>query len=77
MTANTTTWIRRVTAGAFLVAAPALIALGTASASHADAGTSETRHSAFYAPAQKGSLHDWYQGSWSQRHAAEQQAKYR
>jgi len=37
ITTNTTTtsWIRRVAAGAVLAAAPALIALGTATASHA------------------------------------------
>jgi hypothetical protein len=81
MAANTTTWIRRVAAGAVLVAAPALIALGTASASHADTGSPSIRTSPSYAPA-PGPLNGQndlssHQGSWHQRHAAEQQAKYR
>ena len=79
MTANTTTWIRRVAAGAVMAAAPALIALGTASASHADAGAGapSIRTSPSFSPTPKGSLHDWHQGSWHMRHAAEQQGKYR
>lgn len=32
-----TTWIRRLAAGAALLAAPAIIAMGTATAGHADA----------------------------------------
>ena len=79
MTANTTTWIRRVATGAVLLAAPALIALGTASATHADTGASATRTSPSYAPTPRGSLNDvpWHHSSWHQQHAAEQQAKYR
>jgi hypothetical protein len=78
MRANTT-WIRRVAVGAVLVAAPALIALGTASASHADAGNSQVRTSPSYSPTPSGSLNDvpWHKSSWHQLHAAEQQAKYR
>jgi hypothetical protein len=77
MTTNNSTWIRRVAAGAVLVAAPALIALGTASASHAEAGAPPARTSPSYAPTPSGSLNDWHQSSWHQRHAAEQQSKYR
>ena len=33
---SSTTWVRRVMAGAVLAAAPALIALGPATAAHAD-----------------------------------------
>jgi hypothetical protein len=77
MTTNNSTWIRRVAAGAVLVAAPALIALGTASASHADTGSPSIRTSPSYAPTPSGSLNDWHQWSWHQRHAGEQQAKYR
>jgi hypothetical protein len=40
MTANTTTWTRRVAAGAVLAATLGLIALGAATASHADQGSS-------------------------------------
>ena len=75
MTANTTTWIRRVIAGAFLAAAAALIALGTAAASHAE-GTSTspsfspTPHSVQYPYGQAGQ-------SWHDRHAADIQSWYR
>src|ERR1700758_3922515 len=58
MTTNNSTWIRRVAAGAVLVAAPALIALGTASASHAEAGAPPARTSPSYAPTPSGSLND-------------------
>jgi len=75
MTTNTT-WIRRVTAGAVLVAAPALIALGAAPASHADAGAPPVRTSPSYSPTPRGPLpgNNW---SWHQWHQAQQQAKYR
>ena len=53
MTTNTTTtsWIRRVAAGAVLAAVPALIALGTATASHA-AETNSTSPSSSPTPVQ-------------------------
>ena len=74
MAANTTTWIRRVAAGAVLAAAPALIALGTATASHAD----DVRTSPSYAPTPSTlDQYPWEQSSWHQRHAAEQQSWYR
>jgi hypothetical protein len=76
MTTNTTPWTRRVTAGLFLVAAPALIALGTASTSHADAGTPPVRTSPSYSPAPRASL-PGNASSWHQWHQAEQLAKYR
>ena len=77
MTTNTS-WIRRISAGAILVAAPALIALGTASTSHADAGAPPVRTSPSYSPAPRASLPSSHGSfSWHQRHAAEQQAKYR
>jgi hypothetical protein len=56
MTANTT-WIRRVAAGAVLVAASALIALGTATASYADTNANANathRISPSYAPTPTG-----------------------
>lgn len=59
MNAITATWIRRATAGVVLAAAPALIALGTATASHADPNTSandngNSRMSPKYAPTPMG-----------------------
>ena len=59
MTAITAPWIRRVGAGVVLVAAPALIALGTATASHADANASDangtsSRMSPKYGPTSMG-----------------------
>jgi hypothetical protein len=61
ITTNTTTtsWIRRVAAGAVLAAAPALIALGTATASHA-AETNSTSPS--YSPTPIQTAHP-YQGA--------------
>jgi hypothetical protein len=91
MNTNTTTntWIRRVAAGAVLAAAPALIALGTATASHAESGTSTGSTSSTspgykYSPTQTGPLNGqypwhnttWDQGSFHHRHAAEQQSRY-
>jgi hypothetical protein len=78
--ATNTTWIRRAVAGGVLAAAPALIALGTATASHAE--SSSTAPS--YAPAPVGPANaqypwhslPWEQSSFHHRHAAEQQSKY-
>ncbi len=74
MTANTTTWIRRISAGAVLAAAPALIALGTATASHAESSSvspsfSPTPHPVQYPYGQAGQ-------SWHERHAGEMQSWY-
>ncbi|HEX9177139.1 MAG TPA: hypothetical protein VF874_14030 [Mycobacterium sp.] len=78
MTAKTTTWIRRVAAGAVLVAAPAFIALDTAAASNAE--TSSTSPSYDYSPTPSQTTQypyaPWYQ-SFHQRHAAEVQSWYR
>jgi hypothetical protein len=62
MTASTNTWIRRVTAGAVLAAASALIALDTATASYAESSSSSNSTSST---------------SFHQRHAAEVQSWYR
>ena len=80
MTAATNTWIRRVTAGAVLAAAPALIALGTATASYAQSSSTSTFD---YSPAPVQTTQypyqnlPWNQSSFHQRHAAEIQAWYR
>jgi hypothetical protein len=89
MNTNTNTWIRRVAAGAVLAAAPALIALGTAAASHAESGnstssTSSTSPGYKYSPTQTGppnGQYPWHNTTWDQssfhhRHAAEQQSWY-
>jgi hypothetical protein len=80
MNATTTTWIRRVAAGAVLAAAPALIALGTATASNAQSGSTTPS----YSPAPMGPANGqypwhnqpWNQSSFHHRHAAEQQSWY-
>ena len=85
MTRNTTTWARRLAAGAVLAAAPALIALGTATASHATAGSSSGSTSPSYAPTPTGPSSGqypwnnvpWDQSSFHHRHAAERQSWYR
>ena len=78
-TAATTTWIRRVAAGAVLAAAAVLIALGTAASSHAD-----TTGPNFNAPGQSSTTNQypWNNGSWDQssfhhRHQADIQSWYR
>jgi hypothetical protein len=79
MTASTTTWIRRVTAGAVLAAAPALIALGTATAGQAQTSSTSTFD---YTPAPVQTTQypyqnlPWYQSSFHQRHAAGVQSWY-
>jgi hypothetical protein len=50
-TRNTTSWTRRLATAAMLTAAPALIALGTAAAGHADVST-DNPSVAIHAPAQ-------------------------
>jgi hypothetical protein len=76
MTAITPTWIRRVSAGVVLAAAPALIALGTATASHAQtSSTSGFNYSPAPAATQAGQ--SWNQSSFHQRHAASVQSMYR
>jgi hypothetical protein len=80
MTASTSTWIRRVTAGAVLAAAPALIAVGTATASQAQSSSDSTFN---YSPAPVPTTQypyqnmPWSQSSFHQRHAAEVQSWYR
>lgn len=80
MTASTTTWIRRVTAGAVLAAAPALIALGTATAGQAQSSsTSGFDYSP--PPATKTGQYPWNNQPWSmssfhQRHSAQLQSWY-
>jgi hypothetical protein len=83
MNANTTTWIRRIAAGAALAAAPALIALGTAAASNADSAVTGPGYN--YSPAPMGPNNGeypwhgnlpWDQSSFHHRHAAEQQSMY-
>jgi hypothetical protein len=69
MTANTTTWIRRVAAGAVLAAAPALIALGTATASYADS-TSPS-----YSPTPSPQT-SWTQSNWHHWHQSQVQSWY-
>jgi hypothetical protein len=81
-------WIKRVAAGAVLVAAPALIALGTATAANAESSSvtdNNTTSSPVYAPPQMGPLngvYPWNQGmpwnksSFHQRHAAQTQSYY-
>jgi hypothetical protein len=49
-TSARSTLIRRLAAGAVLAAAPALIALGTATASHADTGTAGANTPSVSAP---------------------------
>jgi hypothetical protein len=75
VTTNTTTkatWIRRVSFGAVLAAAPALIALGTAASSHADATGPN-----FNAPHQTTTTqYPGADGSWHQRHQADIQSWY-
>ena len=74
MTANTTTtWIRRVAAGAALAVAPALIALGTAAASQAE--TSSTSPS--YSPTLHSVQVPWPQSNWHHWHQDEVQSWYR
>ena len=75
MNASTPTWIRRVTAGAVLAAAPALIALGTATTSQAQ--TSSTSAFDYSPPVQPTQNLPWSQSSFHQRHAAQVQSKYR
>jgi hypothetical protein len=75
MNASTPTWIRRVTAGAVLAAAPALIALGTATASQAQ--TSSTSGFDYSPSVQPTQNLPWSQSSFHQRHAAQVQSKYR
>ena len=75
MTASTNTWIRRVTAGAVLAAAPALIALGTAAASQAQ--SSSTSGFDYSPPVQTTQNMPWSQSSFHQRHAAQVQSWYR
>jgi len=82
MTTITTTWVRRATAGAVLAAAPALIALGTATASQAQTGsTSGFDYSPAPAATQTGQYpwnnQSWNQSSFHQRHAAQVQSMYR
>ncbi len=84
MTANTPTWFRRVAAGAVLAAAPALIALGTATASHAQSGSSSHSTPPSYAPTAMGPSNGlyphsqpWAQSSYHDRHAAQVQSWYR
>jgi hypothetical protein len=82
MNANTTTWIRRVAAGAALAAAPALIALGTAGASNADSTVTGPGYNYSPAPATAPtSGYPWHNQPWDKssfhhRHAAEQQSLY-
>jgi hypothetical protein len=88
---NKNMWIKRMAAGAVLAAAPALIALGTATAANAEAGsgtnntTNNTTSSSSYAPPQMGPLNGqypwnqgmpWNQSSFHHRHAAQTQSYY-
>jgi hypothetical protein len=79
MTTITSTWIRRVSAGAVLAAAPALIALGTATASYADSNS--TSPSFAPTPAPTTGQYPWQNQSWNMssfhhRHAAHEQSQY-
>ena len=79
MTTNATTWIRRIAAGAFLAAAAALIALGTASS--AQAGSSSDSTSPSYAPTPAQTQYPysnapWYDSSFHHRHQAQVQSNY-
>jgi hypothetical protein len=70
-------WMRRVTAGVVLAAAPALIALGTAAAGHAAAVWPPPT-----VPVQTTSSHPvsnvpWFESSFHERHAAQIQSFYR
>ncbi|MBV8965261.1 MAG: hypothetical protein JO191_03700 [Mycobacteriaceae bacterium] len=84
MTTNTTTWIRRISAGVVLAAAPALIALGAAPMSTAQTGSSSNATTPSYTPMPTGPLNGqypwhnqpWYNSSFHHRHAAEQQSQY-
>lgn len=71
-TTTKTTWIRRVAAGAVLAAAPALIALGTATSSHADSTGPN-----FNSPIPgNSSQQDWSHSSWIHRHQDQVQSWY-
>ncbi|HEY7051134.1 MAG TPA: hypothetical protein VH496_03235 [Mycobacterium sp.] len=79
MTTNTTTtWIRRAAAGAVLAAAPALIAIGTATASQAQTDTSpDLRTSPSYSPRPPATQNiPWNESSWTHRHQAFMQSQY-
>jgi len=77
MAAITTTWVRRVAAGAVLAAAPALIALGTAGTSNAQSQSGSTYN---YSPTPQSVSVPYPYGpagqSWHQRHAADIQSMY-
>lgn len=79
MTTYTCTWIRRLTAGAVLAAAPALIALGTATASYAQS-SSTSGFNCSPTPVQTTQYPyqnlPWNQSSFHQRHAAQVQSMY-
>ena len=68
------TWIRRVAAGAVLAAAPALIALGTATSAQADSTGPN-----FNTPTHQSttSQYPWSNGSWHQSHQAQIQSWYK
>jgi hypothetical protein len=81
MTAITSTWICRITAGAALAAAPGLIALGTATASYAQTGSNSTSPSYAPAPSTQTGQYPWHNQPWNNssfhhRHAAGQQSQY-
>jgi len=76
MNATKITWTRRIAAGAVLAAAPALIALGTAAASHAAGDTGYTTPSPNYSPTPSYNTAQYPYDSWHHRHQAGIQSWY-